>query len=235
MFINENDKRNKEFDKILKSTKYYVNKEFYYNDKPKDFDKTLSFQSDYIFFVNKSSNYSPDFLIELINSKIPNIYFINNNKDIYLEIEKIIKKNLLNDNNFFKNKYFKNIKKFQKEYFKDSDILNYNNLSQKIKDDLGVDIKPEDIKNLIDFNLDDKEREAYINSILKNIQNVYDFMDLEFDNSKKNELIEISKKKFLSLIENIKASSFYDYAYYVFLPELKYELSRKMYLTTNYN
>jgi len=235
LFINDKDRKNKEIDKVLQNKKYYIIIEYFYDDKPKYFNKSLSSQVDFIYFINKSGNYSQDFLIELINLKIPNILIINKDKDVYNQIEKSIKKNLINNNNFLKNKYFKNIKKYHKEYFNTSEILNYNNLSQKIKDELGVDIEPENIKNLIDFNLDDKERETYINNILKNIQNVYDFMNLKFDDSKRNELIEMNKIKFLSLIENIKASSFYDYVYYFFLPELKYELSRKIYLTTNNN
>ena len=147
-----------------------------------------------------SKKYGNDvFLINTINeNELKNVivYTLNNNLDNY-------KRNFI----FYPKSSFKNTEK-----------LNFENLSEKINEELGVEINIKVIKNYMDIRLD-KEIENLINKIFLNVQTVKKLIKLDKDD--KIESLKMKNNENLKhLEENIKASVFYDFVYYSFLKKL---------------
>jgi len=150
-----------------------------------------------------------DLKVVRISKKNPIIYPINTiNED---DLKKLLVYFLEDDK--------RNFSLYPKSSFKRTEKLNFKNLSEKIKEELGVEINIEEIKGYMDIGLD-KEIESLLNKIFLNIQNVKKLIKLNEDDNDKIESLKIISNENVKLLEdNIKASTFYDFVYYSFLKQ----------------
>ena len=150
-----------------------------------------------------------DLKVVRISKKNPIIYPINTiNED---ELKKLLVYFLEDDK--------RNFSFYPKSSFKRTEKLNFKNLSEKIKEELGVEINIEEIKGYMDIGLD-KEIESLLNKIFLNTQNVKKLIKLNEDDNDKIESLKIISNENVKLLEdNIKASTFYDFVYYSFLKQ----------------
>ena len=119
--------------------------------------------------------------------------------------------------------------KYPKILFESDGLLNYKNLSKKIAKELGYKIDEEFMKNLMNLNLAEEIKEQYFTDIINNIDKVNKLIELYNCEKNKNSLKERYEKRMIILEENIKASVFYDFFYYSFIPRLKYEKCLEFY------
>ena len=85
------------------------------------------------------------------------------------------------------------------------------------------------MESLLNIEFDKEEKNKYINNIEKNVNDFYKFFGLKNSEKKINALKEKFNNAFPALIENIKASLFYDYIYLSVYPEIKKESLIKYY------
>ena len=204
----------------------YIEIEYCSKDRINSFDKKMRNAADFIFIV--SDNMSKDLINDINIYDIKNIFFIEDNTKIKEKIKNFISLSL-SKKDILREKYYKKFK-IPKESFELSEILNFQNLSKKISQELNIDMTKEDIINLVnnnDFSIEEKD--SYIKNILNNIESVNSYIKLNYDENVKKVLVKSFNEKFINLIENVKASVFYDYIYYLFLPEFKYNLAKKTY------
>ena len=71
-----------------------------------------------------------------------------------------------------KKKYYNIKPEIPKNVYIKSEILKFENLSNKISEELKVKIEKEKIDTLLSISIDEKEKENFINKILKNFEEV---------------------------------------------------------------
>ena len=128
-----------------------------------------------------------------------------------------------------KKKYYNIKPEIPKNVYIKSEILKFENLSNKISEELKVKIEKEKIDTLLSISIDEKEKENFINKILKNFEEVNNVIKKDIEEKEIEELKKINEKKFKILNENLKASILYDFIYYSLLPKKKYKLAKKEY------
>ena len=77
---------------------------------------------------------------------------------------------------------------------------------------------------LLNIEFDTEKKKEYINNIEKNINELYQLFGLKSSEKNINALKEKFNKAFPFLIENFKASIFYDYIYLSVYPKIKKEI-----------
>jgi len=128
-----------------------------------------------------------------------------------------------------KKKYYNIKPEIPKNVYIKSEILNFENLSNKISEELKVKIEKEKIDTLLSISIDEKEKENFINKILKNFEEVNNVIKKDIEEKEIEELKKINEKKFKILNENLKASILYDFINDSLLPKKKYKLAKKEY------
>jgi len=118
-----------------------------------------------------------------------------------------------------KKKYYNIKPEIPKNVYIKSEILNFENLSNKISEELKVKIEKEKIDTLLSISIDEKEKESFINKIFKNFEEVNNVIKKDIEEKEIEELKKIYEEKFKILNENLKASIFYDFIYYSLLPK----------------
>jgi len=128
-----------------------------------------------------------------------------------------------------KKKYYNIKPEIPKNVYIKSEILKFENLSNKISEELKVKIEKEKIDTLLSISIDEKEKENFINKILKNFEEVNNVIKKDIEEKEIEELKKINEKKFKILNENLKASILYDFINDSLLPKKKYKLAKKEY------
>ena len=128
-----------------------------------------------------------------------------------------------------KKKYYNIKPEIPKNVYIKSEILKFENLSNKISEELKVKIEKEKIDTLLSISIDEKEKENFINKKLKNFEEVNNVIKKDIEEKEIEELKKINEKKFKILNENLKASILYDFINEFLLPKKKYKLAKKEY------
>jgi len=230
-FVNEKLKNENEINKL---NKFYIKEVEYFTSEEMEtaMEKLKYSNTDITLFIDNSSMIVTKFDIFIDKEKA---YLkglvrleISLNKIVDL-VDLIITKN----KNFFKKKFYKN-PDVPKNHFNSEGILDFSKLSKKINDELKINIDIKKMDEIANIKFDVKEKNNYIDSIIKNIDDLNKFLCL---NQYKENTIKLKKKyeeNFSLLMENIKASIFYDFIYFSLYPKLKfkeflmfYELDKK--------
>ena len=219
--VNENLKNE---DIIKKLEKYYKKEVEYFTSQENEtaMEKLKYSNSDLTFFIDNSYNIVAKFddFKEREKSNLKGFVYLeaslNKIEDsINLRITKINK-------TFFKKKFYK-YPDVPKNYFNSEGILDFIKLSQKIKDKLKIKIEIKEIDKIVNIKFDDNEKNNYMNNIIKNIDNLNNFINLNQYKEKTDKIKEKYEKKFPLLMENLKASIIYDFIYFSLVPELKFK------------
>ena len=83
--------------------------------------------------------------------------------------------------------------------------------------------------SLLTLDFSQNNKEYYWTKILENINYVYDLLKLQSVENNKDKLFKLNNEAFIKLNANVKASAFYGYIYYIFLPDFKYNLAKELY------
>ena len=113
--------------------------------------------------------------------------------------------------------------------FKSDEIFDITKLLNKIKDDLKIEIRRQEIDELLKISLDKNILEHFYNDIKENINSVNKVIEIQNCENKLKIFKEIYEKRIILLTENIKAIIFYDYVYYSILPGIKYKKCLELY------
>ena len=224
-------------DKELFSIKFYINNEF--NEKD-TIDKIKALDN---FYIKKLSFFDTGSLINKINNLEHNdtdlILFIDKNNKVATAVKNCPDNNVfyfsdLNDlsddiKDILQNYKSNNLKKrlfsrIPKKYHNSEGILNFEKLSEKINNELKIKINPKEMEILLNIEFDTEKKKEYINNIEKNINELYQLFGLKSSEKNINALKEKFNKAFPFLIENFKASIFYDYIYLSVYPKIKKEI-----------
>ena len=224
------NKKDEEAAKVIIKQDYFIYDVEYANDEEINnyINQIERIEFPMIMFISDNDNLNLNFL-ELVNKTDRNktrLYFYETNRN-FINTIKSVKSQIPKD--FIKRYYYKKNPKIPKFSFEMEGILNYQKLSSKIEKELGISINENQIKESISLNLTNEEKNTHFDNIEKNIIAVNTLIGL----SKCEENISNLKKKYESrmilLEENIKASAFYDFLYFVLIPELKYQDALKIY------
>ena len=215
--------------KLEKMTDFSIDFVKIKEDKIINLSKGIVNEADIIFIIQKSEKLTLSFdLMEALLRSNQNVHILQETKNIFNIILKKIKQHLKNDSNL-REKYFSRKPKISKDSYRSSEILTYNNLSLKIKDEIGIEIEDEKMISLLALDFSQNNKEYYWTKILENINCVYDLLKLQYVENNKDKLFKLNNEAFIKLNANVKASAFYDYIYYIFLPDFKYNLAKELY------
>ena len=104
---------------------------------------------------------------------------------------------------------------------KNKEILNIDKLLLKIKDELGIIVDKSKINDLFNATIKNEELKKIKSNICGNFKKLNELFEIKNYEKINNSIDKTYDEKISLLMENIKASVFYDYIYYTLLPDIK--------------
>ena len=106
-------------------------------------------------------------------------------------------------------------------------MLDYDKLCLKIEKEFNVKIEKNQINSILNFKIDETEKDKYFNKIKKNISSLNNLITVNDYCQKIKDLKELYGKRITILEENLNATILSDYIYYSIIPDLKYHTTLK--------
>ena len=215
----ENEKNINEIYKY-KYFNYEINT-FNSNDKLAIYDKIVENTSDIILFVDDDS-----YLQYKLNKNSKNIYsfpYKNLNTFFKLVLEGM-------NIEFIKAKcYSSYLLDIDDNIIKKKDILNIDKLFLKIETELGIILDKNKIIDILNVTIDNEKLKKIKSDICKNLEKLSELLEIKNYEKIYNSIDKAYNDNILLLMENIKASVFYDYIYYILLPDIKCEKMKEIF------
>lgn len=214
---------------LIETKKFNIKVEYYENKfDSEQMENLKTKQYDIVIIVTPNSLDSCSLNLKLFNKNIKFFCVLFLYCDLFEQLKGVFRFHFV-DNKLLKKKYYNIKPEIPKNVNIKSEILNFENLSNKISEELKVKIEKEKIDTLLSLPIDEKEKENFINKILKNFEEVNKVIKKDIEEKEIEELKKINEEKFKTVNENLKASILYDFIYYSLLPKKKYKLAKKEY------